>query len=78
MVFVEVVVNPNLKYKVVIYQNNWSLVEQWCAENVGEFDRDWYKLGIDPAAFFTDGRIESIWYFARETDATAFSLKWAF
>ena len=62
-------------YRVTIAELNWDLVESWCRANIGEFDRDWYKLGADPiqAAFHS---LKTIWLFRRERDAVAFALRW--
>jgi hypothetical protein len=68
--------NPALKYQVIIHNNDWHLAQEWCQQNIGEFDQDWYKLGIDPMSSMFDQKIQSVWYFRDETDAVMFSLKW--
>lgn len=80
MVLVEMaVMNPDLKYKVVIHNDDWDQAEIWCEQNFGVFGQSWYKLGIDPVdqIFNTDRETESIWYFRYEKDAMIFSLKWS-
>lgn len=67
--------NPDLKYKVIIY-NDWQLAQDWCEQTVGVFDQDWYKLGIDITMQLFDERIESVWYFRSDKDAAMFALKW--
>lgn len=52
----------------------WYLAQQWCETNVGVFDQDWYKLGINHVAH---GKIRSTWLFRREQDAVAFALRWS-
>jgi hypothetical protein len=69
--------NPDLKYQVIIYNDDWHLAQTWCKQNIGEFDQDWYKLGIDPVAHLFNNRTEYIWYFRSEKDALMFKLKWS-
>lgn len=71
--------NPDLKYEVVIHNNDWDLAQAWCEQNIGEFDDTWYKLGIDPMEllFNSDRETESVWYFRHSKDAVAFKLKWS-
>lgn len=68
--------NPDLKYQVVIHNDNWHLAQEWCEQTIGVFDQDWYKLGIDPVAHLFTNQTESIWYFRSEKDAVLFSLRW--
>ena len=68
--------HPNLPYRVVIHHEDWPGAQAWCDLNVGAFDQDWYKLGIDPMATMIHGPVETIWFFRREQDAVAFSLRW--
>lgn len=67
--------NENLKYRAVT-THPYVEVEEWCVENIGEWDKDWYKLGIDPLAW-TMGDHESEWWFADEKSAVLFKLKWS-
>ena len=67
--------NPELKYKVKI-KCDWQSASDWCKENVGEFNLDWLKLGIDPAAALFDDH-KTTWYFKREQDAIMFILRWS-
>jgi hypothetical protein len=70
-------VNPALTHEVIIYNDDWHLAQTWCEENVGRFDQDWYKLGIDPVDRLFFAKTQTIWYFRRAEDATMFKLKWA-
>ena len=67
--------NPDLKYEVKI-KCDWPAASDWCFENVGEFNQDWLKLGIDPAAALFDDHTTT-WYFKDERMAAAFVLKWS-
>lgn len=73
------VMNPDLKYQVIIHNDDWDLAQEWCEQNLGAFDDTWYKLGIDPVdqIFNSDRETESVWYFRNEKDAVAFALKWS-
>ena len=64
-------------YQITIKTPDWYLAQQWCETNVGVFDQDWYKLGIDIADYFAHGKIRSTWLFRREQDAVAFALRWS-
>jgi hypothetical protein len=64
-------------YQITIATPDWYLAQQWCETNVGVFDQDWYKLGIDPADYFAHGKTRSTWLFRREQDAVAFALRWS-
>jgi hypothetical protein len=71
--------NPKLKYRVVIHNNDWPLAQDWCEQYIGKFNYTWYKLGIDPVAhlFEQQTETESVWYFQHERDAMLFKLKWS-
>ena len=69
-------INPELIHKVSI-SCDWTKAAAWCEENVGEFNQDWYKLGIDPLSGFRDGDPISEWCFKRERDAIMFVLRWS-
>ena len=51
-------------------------MQEWCNAYVGEFDQDWYKLGVDPLDYVRNDRFRTEWYFKREQDAVLFKLKW--
>jgi hypothetical protein len=69
------VMNSELRHKVVV-DTDWPKAEEWCIEFVGEWDTDWYKLGIDPVAhLFEDNR--TTWYFKDEHKMAMFLLRWA-
>ena len=67
--------NPDLKYMIRI-ECDWYAAQEWCKENVGEFDVDWYKLGIDPAAYLM-GDHTTTWLFKDEEKMFLFALRWA-
>lgn len=50
-------------------------VQDWCEENIGEFDVEWYKLGEDIAGLF-DPEYRSTYYFRTEQQALMFTLRW--
>jgi hypothetical protein len=66
--------NPDLVYEVKIVCD-WAAASDWCLEHVGEFNKDWLKLGIDPAASLF-GDMTTTWYFKDPWMATLFVLKW--
>ncbi len=69
--------SPDWKYKITIERLDWYEVQQWCELYIGNFDQEWYKLGIDPAEWIIDGRPRSTWYFKQEKHAVQFMLRWA-
>ena len=70
--------HPDLPYRVILHNADWTSAQTWCDENVGAFDQDWYKLGIDPMeALKSTEPVQTIWFFRREADAVAFTLKWS-
>lgn len=69
--------SPDWKYKITIESPEWYDAQQWCELYIGEFDKDWYKLGIDPAEYVLEGRTRTTWYFKQEKHAIDFSLRWA-
>lgn len=69
--------SPEWKYKITLETIEWHEAEDWCKVYIGEFDKDWYKLGIDPAEYIIEGRTRTVWYFKSEADAIKFSLRWA-
>lgn len=77
VVYVEVVMTQDWPYHITIETPNWWDAELWCLANIGNFDHDWYKLGIDPAEYVIDGRTRTTWYFKQEKHAMMFSLKWS-
>jgi len=71
-----------LVHKAVIRIKDWAEVEQWCLEHIGEWDQDWYRLGIDVAQLavaieLEDYGIETTWYFKDEQKMVMFLLRWA-
>lgn len=69
--------NPQLKHQVVIRNHDWASAQDWCEQYIGEFDHAWYKLGIDPIEYVSEGRARSVWYFKNKNDATMFALRWS-
>ena len=63
-------------YRITIEYPDWYTVQLWCEATIGEFDRDWYKLGIDPAEYLVDGRTKTTWYFRKHEHAVMFMLRW--
>jgi hypothetical protein len=68
-------INANLKYMIRL-ECDWQTAQAWCMSNVGDFDVDWYRLGIDPAASLF-GDKTTTWYFKDEKTMTLFALKFA-
>ena len=73
--YVKMNMNSELVHEVKI-TCDWAEASDWCTENVGEFNQDWIKLGIDPAASLFGDRTTT-WYFKRERDAIMFVLRWS-
>ncbi len=69
--------NSDWKYRITLETSDWYDVQNWCEVYIGEFDKDWYKLGIDPAEYVIEGRTRTTWYFKQEKHAIEFSLRWA-
>ena len=68
---------PDPEWPYVCYtSHDWPEVCDWCAANIGEFDRDWYKLGEDIAALSINPDYKSTYLFRREQDAVLFKLRW--
>lgn len=68
---------PEWKHTIILTRRDYSAAEQWCLENLGEFDDRWYKLGVDPAGLVLSHLTpKTIWYFKDEKDATLFALRW--
>lgn len=69
--------DPDWPYRVTVCNDNWYEIQLWCEANVGQFDQDWYKLGIDLAEVLVNGQTRTTWLFKRHTDAVLFTLKWS-
>lgn len=67
--------NPKLIYSATTL-HPYIEVEQWCLDNIGEWNETWYKLGQDPMASFI-GDYTSQYYFTDEKSAILFKLKWS-
>jgi hypothetical protein len=64
------------KYHITINEPNYNMVQDWCNVYIGEFDVDWYKLGIDPLLWLNRNN-SSTWYFKEEKHLIHFKLRWA-
>ncbi len=51
-------------------------VQDWCWENIGEFNQDWYKLGEDILANLISD-YKSTYMFRKEEHAVLFQLRWS-
>jgi len=69
--------SPDWPYRITIEHANWPEVEDWCLLYIGEFDQDWYKMGIDPADWVIDNKTRTTWLFRTPEHATMFTLRWA-
>jgi hypothetical protein len=69
---------PDADWPYLCYtSHDWLEVTEWCRQNIGEFDRDWYKLGEDIAAQSIYSDYKSTYMFRREQDAVLFKLRWS-
>lgn len=64
-------------YRVEICTSDWYPVQLWCEQTIGEFDQDWYKLGVDLAEMLDNGLMRTVWLFRREDHAMLFRLRWS-
>lgn len=55
---------------------DWENAQVWCEENAGDFGRDWYKLGIDPAASLL-GDTTTTWFFNDQDKMLEFISEWS-
>jgi hypothetical protein len=69
--------SPEWKYHITVENPDWYTMQLWCQDVIGEFDQDWYKLGINPAQYVIDGVTQTTWYFKKEEHAILFKLIWA-
>jgi len=68
---------PDKEWPYVYYTSyDWPEVCDWCNKNIGEFDRDWYKLGEDITAQSIDPDYQSTYLFRNEQHAMLFLLRW--
>lgn len=68
---------PEWAYHITVDREDWEVIQHWCNVNIGKFDHEWYKLGIDPADYIIHGSTRTTWYFKEEKHAVIFKLKWA-
>ena len=70
--------DPEWKYQIILDNTNWPEIQDWCEKYIGEFDKDWYKLGIDPMEFLLGSyEIKTTWLFKEEEKAVLFMLRWS-
>ena len=67
--------NPKLIYSATTL-HPYIEVEEWCLENIGEWNITWYKFPQD-IAIVAMGNAISQYYFADEKSAILFKLKWS-
>jgi hypothetical protein len=69
---------PNSDWPYVCYTKHpYPAVQDWCENNIGEFDRDWYKLGEDIMAMsMNPSTYKSTYMFRKEEHAVLFQLRW--
>jgi hypothetical protein len=69
---------PDPDWPYICYtSHDWLEVTEWCRQNIGEFDRDWYKLGEDIAAQSIYSDYKSTYLFRDERHAVLFRLRWS-
>jgi hypothetical protein len=69
---------PDEQWPWVCYTSHpWPLVVEWCNNIIGEYDRDWFKLGEDKAAQSIMTDYKSTYLFRNEQHAVLFRLKWS-
>ena len=68
---------PDPEWPYICYTSHpWPEVCDWCKENIGEFDQEWYKLGEDIAAQGIYSDYKSTYMFRDERHVVLFRLKW--
>ena len=68
---------PDPEWPHVCYTSHpWEEVVYWCKYNIGDYDKDWFKLGEDIAAQSINPDYKSTYLFRREQDAVLFRLRW--
>jgi len=68
---------PDPEWPYICYSGaHWSEVQEWCEANIGEYGRDWYKLGEDIAAQSIYSDYKSTYMFRDERHAVLFKLRW--
>ena len=69
---------PDPDWPYICYtSHDWQAVCEWCRQNIGEFDQEWYKLGEDIMAQGIMTDYKSTYMFRREQDAVLFKLRWS-
>jgi hypothetical protein len=57
-------------------RHDWQEVCDWCVATIGEFDKEWYKLGEDIAAQSINTDYKSTYMFRDQRHAVLFRLRW--
>lgn len=60
-----------------VTEHDREQVEPWLEANIGKFDRDWYRLGLDIAAGVMGWEMFDIYRFRDEQSAIMFRLRWS-
>lgn len=68
--------NSELKYRATT-SADYELVQAWCEQHCGEFDKDWYRLGRDPLSGLLHEPVKDVYYFRDPRMLTAFMLIWS-
>lgn len=67
--------NPKLSYTATTGYF-WPEVEQWCVDNIGGWNIDWYRVHADLAEYIENGNVQETYYFRTGEQATLFALRW--
>lgn len=68
---------PDPEWPYVCYTSYpYPEVQEWCEQNIGKFDQEWYKLGEDIMAQSILADYKSTYMFRDEQHAILFKLRW--
>jgi hypothetical protein len=68
---------PDAEWPYLCYTSHpYPEVQDWCEQNIGQFDQEWYKLGEDVAAQSIMSDYKSTYMFKSEKHAVLFRLRW--
>jgi hypothetical protein len=68
---------PDPEWPYICYTSHpYPEVQEWCEANIGQFDRDWYKLGEDIMAQSILTDYKSTYMFRDERHVVLFRLRW--
>jgi hypothetical protein len=69
--------NPALTYTVTS-RHSWPDLELWCQFNIGEWNRDWYRVHADMAEYIeNENNVLETYHFRTSEQATLFALRWS-